>query len=209
MVKVKVCGITSFKDALASIAAGADALGFVFFGSSPRFISPLEAQGIVRLIPKRILRIGVFVNAPVNRVRKIAARCRLDMLQLHGEETPAYCRKLKGYKIIKAFRVQKEIDVALLRRYPVYAFLFDAFSPSQRGGTGRTFDWGLIRSLRSLGKPVFLSGGLNARNVRRAIALVRPRWVDVSSSVESSPGKKDYRKIKAFIRAAKAKGKKL
>ena len=110
------------------------------------------------------------------------------------------------HKIKQAF---EEIDAVLLRRYRVSAYLFDAFSRSQRGGTGRTFDWGLIRSVKSLDKPVFLSGGLNARNVQRAIALVRPQWLDVSSSVESSPGKKDYRKIKAFIRAAKEKGKTL
>lgn len=205
MVKVKVCGITSFKDALACIGAGADALGFVFFSSSPRSIRPSRAQSISRLIPERIVRIGVFVNAPLKRVRKIAVSCHLDMVQLHGEETPEYCRKLKGYRLIKAFRVQKEINASLLRRYRAYAYLFDAFSRSQRGGTGRTFNWDLIRGVKSLGKPVFLSGGLDARNVQRAIARVRPQWVDVSSSVESSPGKKDYGKVKAFIRAVQAK----
>jgi len=205
MVKVKVCGITSFKDALAAVAAGADALGFVFYRKSPRYITPVRAQGITQLIPERIMKVGVFVNAPHERVKKIARQCGLDMLQLHGEESPAYCGSFKGYKVIKAFRMRPGSDTSALSRYRTYAWLFDSFDRSRRGGTGRAFDWKLLRSLKP-GRRVFLSGGLNPANVGRAVRLIKPAWVDVSSSVESAPGKKDYGKLKKFIRSAKQKG---
>lgn len=208
MVKVKVCGIRRLRDALAAVASGCDALGFVFYRKSPRYVSPAHARRIARLIPSRIARVGVFVNAREKTVRRAARSVGLDMLQFHGEETPEYCARFRGHKVIKAFRVRKALTPQDVLRYRTYAWLFDTFSRDAQGGTGRAFDRRLLREVLSLRKrrPLFLSGGLSKDNVAAAIKEVRPQWVDVSSAVESSPGKKDYAKLKEFVRAAKSRG---
>jgi len=203
MVKVKICGITNLEDALASLFSGAGAIGFVFYKKSPRFIGPLAARNIARILPKNILRAGVFVNAPEKQVKKIAKLCNLDILQFHGNESCGYCAKFKGYKVVKSFRVAKNIDLAGLRKYKAYGYLFDTFSQSQAGGTGKKFNWNLLKNIDKISGRVFLSGGLNSRNVKSAVKKLHPDWVDVSSSVESRPGKKDHRKIQQFIQAAK------
>ena len=199
MVKVKVCGITNLEDALAAFLYGADALGFVFYKKSPRYISPINAANISAILPKKILRAGVFVDEKAERVKKIAKLCRLDLLQFHGNESPAYCRKFKGYKVIKAFRVDKRINPDEVRRYKTYACLFDTYSKSKPGGTGEKFNWKLLAQTAKIKGIVLLSGGLNSGNVREAVKLLKPDWVDASSSLESRPGKKDHRKIRKFV----------
>jgi phosphoribosylanthranilate isomerase len=203
MVKVKICGITNLEDALASLFSGADALGFVFYKKSPRYISPLKARNISRILPKNICRVGVFVDEKVKTVRNIARLCGLNMLQFHGKESAGYCRKFKGYKIIKAFAVKGKPDLAKLSEYKGCALLFDAYLKDCPGGTGKKFNWNLLRNIDKIGEAVFLSGGLTAANVSRAIKLLKPEWVDVSSAVEFEPGKKDHKKIKQFIQACR------
>ncbi|MDD5027852.1 MAG: phosphoribosylanthranilate isomerase [Candidatus Omnitrophica bacterium] len=203
MIKVKICGITNLEDALAALFNGADAIGFVFYKNSPRCLEPLKARNISRILPKNILRAGVFVNAPENKVKKIAKLCNLDILQFHGNESCGYCGKFKGYKVVKAFRVGKEIDLAGIKKYKVYGYLFDTFSKNQAGGTGKKFNWNLLKNIDKISGQVFLSGGLNSRNVKSALKKLHPDWVDVSSSVESRPGKKDHKKVRRFIEALK------
>jgi len=202
-VKVKICGITNIKDALVAIKAGCDALGFAFFKESPRYLTLEKALSIIRVLPKGIVKIGVFVNSSEKTIKDIARRCCLDILQFHGEETPGFCRKFKQYKIIKVFRVKDRLDLDSIGRYKTFAYLFDTFVKAKPGGTGKTFNWELLRYLDDIKKPIFLSGGLNAQNVRRAIKIARPAWVDVCSSVEAYPGKKNPRKVRTFIRNAK------
>jgi len=203
MVKVKICGITSLKDALSSIAAGCDALGFVFYKKSPRYITPRKASQIIRCLTPDILKIGVFVNAQEKTIKRIADLCNLDMLQFHGDESADFCKKIDGYKIIKAFRIKNSINPKNILSYKTFAYLFDTFTKAKMGGTGKKFNWALIRHLSGFHKPVFLSGGLNVRNVQEAIKKAHPDWVDVCSSVEIKPGKKDYKKIREFIKSAR------
>ncbi len=203
MVKVKICGITNLDDALAAVEAGCDALGFVFYQKSPRYIRPEKANAIIAYLPPHILKVGVFVNAKEKNIRSIAKLCNLDMLQFHGDESIGFCERFCDYKIIKAFRVKKKIDLKNILDYKIFAYLFDTFMKSKAGGTGRAFNWALIRHLGGFQKPIFLSGGLNAENVQEAIVKVAPDWVDVSTSVELKPGKKDHKKVKEFVKAAK------
>jgi len=201
-VKVKICGITNLEDALAALFSGADALGFVFYDRSPRYIRPAKAAKISRILPKKILRVGVFVNAEAAKVQKTAKLCNLDLLQFHGQESPDYCRKFSGYKVIKAFRVSDQEDLAGVSRYKTFAYLFDSFSRTKLGGTGKKFNWKILAQTIRIGPVVFLSGGLTAGNIKKAINLVKPDWVDVSSSLEVKPGKKDHQKIQEFMRVA-------
>lgn len=203
MVKVKICGITNLEDALAALFSGADALGFVFYKKSPRYITPEKAANIARILPKKILRVGVFVDSKEKDIKRIFRLCGLDMLQFHGEESPEFCSKFKGCKVIKAFRVKKDSDFKKIKRYKIFGYLFDAFVKDKPGGTSRKFDWNLLKKADKIKRPVFLSGGLNCGNVRRALKKVNPDWVDLSSSIEASPGKKDHKKIFDFIRKVK------
>jgi len=199
-VKVKICGITNLEDAVAAVAAGCDALGFVFFKKSPRYIPPEKARAIIAELPAGMLKVGIFVNPKEESARRIARFCKLDLLQFHGQESAQFCRRFKGYKIIKAFRVRDKIDLKKILKYQTFAYLFDTLVRSKPGGTGKKFDWGLLRYLKEIKQPIFLSGGLNAQNVKRAIQAGRPDWVDVSSSLEVRPGKKDRSKIRKFMR---------
>lgn len=203
MVRVKVCGITNLEDALASFFAGADALGFVFYKKSPRYIDPLKARNISRILPKKILRVGVFVNQEAKTVKRIAGLCALDMLQFHGQESAEYCRKFKGYKVIKAFRIDKRINLEDILSYKTFAYLFDTYSKNKPGGTGKKFNWKLLAQTVKMKPLVFLSGGLTCGNVRRAVELLKPDWVDASTALELRPGKKDHKKIKKFIQLAR------
>lgn len=192
------------EDAMVAIGAGYDALGFVFYKNSPRYVTPIKAKNIIKKLPKEIIKVGVFVNAKEKTIKRIAKLCQLDMLQFHGNESPEFCQRFSDYKVIKAFRVKGKIDFKNILRYKTFAYLFDTFVKSKPGGTGKKFDWRLIkRIIDKINCPVFLSGGLTEDNVKEAIGLVKPDWVDVSSSVEISPGKKDFRKVKEFIRVAK------
>lgn len=202
-VKVKICGITNLEDALLSVNGGSDALGFIFYKKSPRYISPLKAKDIIRQLPLHVLKIGIFVNAREKLIKRIAKSCGLDMLQFHGNESPEFCDRFRDYKIIKAFRIKDKVDYKNILRYNCVAFLFDTFVPSKIGGTGKEFDWRLISHINHIKRPIFLSGGLHVKNVKQAIGVVQPDWVDVSSSVETKPGKKDQKKVKKFIETAK------
>ncbi|MCX5708769.1 MAG: phosphoribosylanthranilate isomerase [Candidatus Omnitrophica bacterium] len=204
MVKVKICGITDKADALAAADYGCDGLGFIFYKKSPRYISPGKAREIISALPPRVVKIGVFVNNREKSIKAIARECRLDMLQFSGSETPEFCRRFKNFKVIKAFKVKNKINSAQVLRYRTFAYLFDTFSPGYFGGTGKTFNWKFLASdLSGLKSPIFLAGGLNEKNVLEAVKTVNPAWVDASSSLETSPGKKDLDKVKRFIARAK------
>ena len=201
MVKIKICGITNIEDALAAVEAGADALGFVFFEKSPRNISPEQAAAIIRRLPPFVQVVGLFVNEQVAVINKIADRCGLDIVQLHGEETPEFCAGVKR-RIIKAFRVRDASSLDQVSDYDVAACLLDAWSPSTHGGTGETFNWE-IAAAAATSRCIILAGGLTPENVAAAMAAVRPYAVDVSSGVESAPGCKDRRKMFEFCTNAK------
>ena len=203
MVKVKVCGITNLEDALAALELGADALGFVF-APSPRQIEISEAGGILAQLPPFVTTVGLFVNEARSRVRETLKRCHLNAVQFHGDELPQDCKEFApGIKVIKAFRIKGEESLKQIGQYSVSAYLLDAWVEDKAGGTGKTFDWNLAAAAKDFGLPIILSGGLSPDNVARAIALVDPYAVDVSSGVESAPGKKDYKLMKEFIRRAK------
>ena len=207
MVKVKICGITNLEDALSSFFSGAAALGFVFYKKSPRYIRPDKAANISGILPKQIKRVGVFVDEKISTVKKIAKLCGLDMLQFHGKESPEYCNKFKAYKVIKAFRINKQKDLEGLSKYKTFAHLFDSFSKSKPGGTGNKFNWKILAQsakIETMSPTVFLSGGLTAGNIKQAVRLLKPDWVDVSSSLELKPGKKNHKKIKKFIQIVKS-----
>jgi phosphoribosylanthranilate isomerase len=199
--KIKICGITNSSDAQTAVEAGASALGFMFFEQSPRYITREKARAIIQELPPFISKVGVFVNAPRDEVKRIIEDTGIDTLQFHGEEPPEACRGF-GLKTIKAFRVQGKDMLQLMPRYDVDAWLLDAFVPGQRGGTGHTFNWNLAVHARSLGTPIILAGGLTPDNVAKAVEHVEPYGLDVSSGVESSPGKKDPARIHDFIQRA-------
>ena len=204
MVKVKICGIANLEDALNAADAGCDALGFVFYKKSQRYITPEKASKIIRYLPPHIIKIGVFVDAKEKTIRRVAKLCRLDMLQFHGKESRGFCTKFEDYKIIKAFRVKSRINIAEVARYKTFAYLFDTFVKSKRGGTGKKFNWRLLENnLRDIKRPIFLSGGLTEKNIKEAIEIVRPQWVDASSSLEVRPGRKDERKVRDFVKTVK------
>jgi phosphoribosylanthranilate isomerase len=202
MTRVKICGITNPEDALAAVDAGADALGFVFFRESPRHIFPEEAARIIALLPPFVQTIGLFVNEDNAAINEIAKLCRLDLLQLHGDEKPEQCEQL-GRRVMKAFRIKSMTCLDPIESYRIAGYLLDAYSPSAYGGTGMAFNWEIAaEAVRRHGR-VILAGGLTPENVAEAIRKVRPCAVDVSSGVESAPGKKDLQKVREFIRNAK------
>lgn len=199
--RVKICGITSAADALHAIHCGADALGLVFYAKSPRCLSPEQARTIIGELPPFVTAVGLFVNQRAEEIRRIFEFCGLDAVQLHGDEGPEDCR-LAPLRVIKALRVRDEASLADLGQYPVNAVLLDAWSPDSYGGTGRTFNWQLAARAAKT-RHIILAGGLNPENVAGAVRAVRPYAVDVSSGVESAPGRKDRQKVAAFIRNAK------
>lgn len=206
MIRIKICGITNLEDALLAAALGAQALGFIFYPKSPRAVSPEAARDIIRGLPPFVLAVGVFVDAEASSVREIAERVGLDWVQLHGRESPQYCRAL-GRRVVKGFRIQDANSLAALPAYrgAVQAFLLDTYKPGTPGGTGETFDWDLARRAGEYG-PIILAGGLNAGNVAAAIRAAQPQAVDVASGVEAAPGKKDPEKLRSFFEAIKIVG---
>lgn len=213
MVRVKICGITNVGDALAAAEAGADFLGFIFYPPSARYVTPEQAGVVIAALrlwegetgrqhPTRT--VGVFVDEELDRVREAIRECHLDYAQLHGEEPPEYVAAL-GQQAIKALRVRSAADVARLEAYEAAAYLLDAYHPTKSGGTGQAWDWGLATAAKKYG-PVIVAGGLTPANVAGAVRRVRPYGVDVSSGVESSPGRKDIAKVRRFVAAAKDSG---
>lgn len=200
--RIKICGITRIEDATAAAIAGADAIGFVFYRNSPRFIDPQQAKQIAAAIPPFVSTVGLFVDAPVEEVEASVSAFHVDYLQFHGDEPPDYCSQF-GMPFLKAIRVRPGLD---LLQYAAdftaaRALLLDAFVEGVPGGTGLAFDWRLIP--KNLPLPIILSGGLSPDNITGAVREIRPWAVDVSSGVEAAKGIKDADKIKQFIRGVR------
>ena len=203
MVKVKICGITNLDDAMAAADFGADALGFVFFKKSPRYISPANTGKIIKRLPQFVSTVGVFVNEDKNTIRKTVSQAGIDVIQLHGEEPPAAC-KFPEHLVIKAIRVKSIDNLEIISKYrdKVSAFLLDTYTPEIFGGTGQIFNWDIAVEAKKFGR-VILAGGLTPANIEKAVRLVLPYAVDVSSGVEAEKGRKDHKKMKLFIERAK------
>jgi phosphoribosylanthranilate isomerase len=198
-VKVKICGITNLEDALTAVKLGAHALGFVF-APSPRQIAPQKVRKIIRAIPPFVKTVGVFVNEAPATIRGVKQHCGLDLVQLHGDESPAFCDELMPYTI-KSVRIKDESFLQTSRAYhgKVRALLLDTYSKEKVGGTGKTFDWNLAIKVKKMGLPIILSGGLGPSNIDLAIHTVRPYAVDVNSGIEKYPGKKNPILMKAVM----------
>jgi phosphoribosylanthranilate isomerase len=200
MVRIKICGITNLEDALAAVDYGADALGFIFVQESPRFILPEKAKEIISYLPPFVTTVGVFVNEVPGKIMETAGFTGIDVVQMHGDEPPHECSV--WHRVIKAFRVRDFTDLKPLEKYKCSAFLLDTYSPESFGGTGQIFNWDIAVEAKRFGR-IILSGGLNLDNIEKAIRWVRPYAVDVSSGIEEEKGKKDLKKMKAFIEKAK------
>ena len=203
--KVKICGITNAEDAAVAVEAGADALGFVFYRKSPRYIEPTLARQIIMNLPPLVIPVGVFVDEDQQVIRSLMDDCGLEIAQLHGNESAVYCKEL-GRTILKALRVKDRSTFLALAEYRgragVRGFVLDAFSEQAYGGTGQMIDWQLAAEAAKAAN-ILLAGGLTPDNVTKAIQAVHPYGVDVSSGVERAPGKKDHEKVRAFIQAVR------
>jgi phosphoribosylanthranilate isomerase len=200
MVKVKICGITNIEDALAAVDYGADALGFVFYHKSPRYVTPEKAREIIGQMPPFIPTVGVFVNETPEKIKEIIKFSGIDILQLHGDEPPDAC--YIWHRVIRALRVRDFADLKPLGVCRVSAFLLDTYSAESYGGTGQIFNWDIAVEAKRFGR-IILSGGLNPDNIEKAVRYVRPYAVDVSSGIEEEKGKKDLKKMREFIELAK------
>ncbi|MBI2485367.1 MAG: phosphoribosylanthranilate isomerase [Deltaproteobacteria bacterium] len=201
MTKIKICGITNIEDAILAIDLGADALGFMFYEESKRYIKPLEARCIISQLPPFITTVGVFVNQELDEINDMKEKAGFDTIQLHGDESPELCTKLGG-KAIKTIRVRDSINSREVESYPTQAILFDTYSTKGYGGTGESFSWEILKDLNTT-KKIILSGGLSPENVVQAIQTVKPYAVDISSGVEEYYGKKSPEKLKKFIEAVR------
>jgi phosphoribosylanthranilate isomerase len=203
MALIKICGITRLEDALASVDAGADLLGFNFYPRSSRYIPPAKARIIIEKLRNSVLCVGVFVNeAKPDSVRSIAAESGIGMLQLHGDESPDYCQSFE-IPVIKAFRSSATFNLKDALEFKVDSIMLDAFDTSSRGGTGHLANWKLARSLGELFPKFFLAGGLSPLNISEALSAVGPYGVDACSGLEISPGIKDHSKLREFVRLVK------
>ena len=206
MTRVKVCGITRLEDAELAIEHGAWAVGFILWPSSKRYVDPAVAAGITRQVRRKVETVGVFVNQPLDEIANAVDFLSLSHVQLHGDEGPSFCTAVSqrtGAKVIKAVRIGHAADLRDLERYHTDFHLLDTSKEGLYGGTGKTWDWGLVANRRAK-VPVILSGGLTSENVADGIAAVRPWGVDVASGVEASPGIKDPAKLTAFFSAVQA-----
>jgi len=203
--KIKICGITNQEDADLAVQEGADALGFVFYPQSPRYVQPAVAQHIIASLPPFVLPVGVFVNHELAMVQRVFDDCGLALAQLHGDESPGFCESLKR-PVLRAIRLRDRSSFLALAewkgRIGVRGFVVDAFSDRVYGGTGHLTDWSLAGEVAKA-VPILLAGGLTPENVQEAIRQVQPYGVDVSSGVEHSPGRKDPAKIRAFIQSVR------
>ncbi len=197
MTWIKICGITNLEDACQACSLGVDALGFIF-APSPRKISPDTAREIILHLPPSIQKVGVFVDEKIEEVKRIFDLCGLNTVQLHGRETPEYCREI-ALPVIKAIRVKDTRSLEEIDRYPFASILLDAWADDRAGGTGKTFPWEIAREIGSK-RTFILSGGLNPGNVGEAIRRLHPAGVDVGSGVEKSPGLKDLFKMREFVK---------
>ncbi len=197
MTWIKICGITNLEDGLKAASLGVDALGFVF-APSPRRVAPEAAKKIIQALPPTFLKVGVFVNEEWEAVERAAKFCGLNGLQFHGEESPEYCQKFLP-PVFKAIRIKDSESLKDMERYDGLSLLLDTYRPEQAGGTGKSFPWEIALTAKKK-RDFILSGGLRPLNVGEAIRKVRPWGVDVSSGVESSPGKKDLLKMEEFVK---------
>lgn len=197
MTKIKICGITNLEDAILGSDLGADALGFVF-AESPRRISPKLARKIILSLPPFLVKVGVFVNEKIDKVKEIYHYCGLNFVQLHGEEDEGYMSSL-SLPVMKTFRVKGYKILDEIAKFKSNYFLLDAYDQTSLGGTGKSFDWDIAKKANEIGK-LILSGGLTPLNVKKALEEVHPYGVDVSSGVEMKPGIKDPKKMRRFIK---------
>ncbi len=205
-IRVKICGITNAEDAGLAVALGADALGFIFYPRSPRYLTPAAARAIIDALPPFVTPVAVVVNEPVAAVREMLTQSGCQVAQLHGDEPPAYLDDL-GWPAIKGISVGSEADLQSLAAYrTARAILLDTRVAGQRGGTGETFDWRLARTSQRCGRPIILAGGLKPENITEAITVADPYAVDVSSGVEREPGRKDHARLRALFTAISAAG---
>ena len=197
IVKVKICGITNYEDAVAAMDMGADLLGFNFYPRSPRYVTPGKALQIINKLPAFIDIAGVFVNESLEQIHETTDLCQLDWIQLHGDESPEFCKEFLSHniKVMKALRVKEQADIEKADDYFTDAILLDAFGPEKYGGTGLTFDWNIIGHI---GKRVFLAGGIDPDNAADAVKL-GVYGIDVCSGIEAEPGKKDHQKMKRLF----------
>ena len=207
MTRIKICGITNKEDAIkASLVLNVDMLGFVFHKRSKRCVEPKTVRDIANELPPSIMRVGVFADEERERVMELAEDSDVDTLQFHGDEAPDYCGYFKDkYKVIKAFRLKDKKDLKDINDYDVDFYLLDTYSPRLQGGTGKSFDWKILEDHEFL-KPIILSGGLTSTNVYKAIKEIAPYGVDVSSGVESAPGRKDFDLMKKFVENVRKAG---
>jgi len=196
--QVKICGITNQEDALCAIQCGAAALGFIFYPPSPRYIKPDDVKKIISSLPEQIVSVGVFVNEAPQQINSIMEHCGLDILQLHGDESPEFCRKFQASRIIKAVELKNEDDLNRAFQYDVAAILVDNRHAGLYGGTGKPSNWDMACRIKDK-KRLILSGGLNEENIVEALQRVAPPALDINSGVEISPGKKDHAKLKTLF----------
>jgi tryptophan synthase beta subunit len=202
MTKVKICGITNIEDALISTNFGADALGFNFYEKSPRYIAPEKACEIIYQLPQEVLKVGVFVNESLEKISAITEIAKVNVIQLHGEETPEFVRELKAktnLEIIKAFRVSPEFKPEDVLQYKVDAVLLDTYAVKKYGGTGETFNWEIAKKVQEIFPKMYLAGGLSNDNIANAIFQIKPFAVDACSLIEENKGRKNHAKVKSFI----------
>jgi phosphoribosylanthranilate isomerase len=196
--EIKICGITRLEDALCAATCGADAIGFIFHKESPRYIAPERAKAIIAQLPEELTTVGVFVNRKMEEVERIVEGCGLDLIQLHGDESPAYCRQFPSERVIKAISPRSPEELRALHVYEVRAFLIDARNAGRYGGTGKRADWNLAAVLKKT-LPLVLAGGLDMENIQAALATVAPQAVDINSGCELAPGIKDHDRMRRIV----------
>jgi phosphoribosylanthranilate isomerase len=192
--EVKICGITNKEDALRAAQCGATALGFIFYAPSPRYIKPEAARKIISALPDKLIKVGVFVNEKMEEIKRVMEYCAIDMIQLHGDESPEFCREFPSARVIKAVELKNEVDLTYAKSYHVGAILVDSRHAGLYGGTGKKANWKLACRIKNK-QLLILSGGLNEKNIPEALRSVAPMALDINSGVESEPGKKDHAKL--------------
>jgi phosphoribosylanthranilate isomerase len=205
MTDIKICGITNLEDALCAAACGADAVGFIFHPASPRYIAAERAKEIIAALPAGIVTVGVFVNREAEEVSQTIKDCGLDLIQLHGDESPEYCRRFPPEQVIKAVFPRTPEDLRMPDAYDVRAFLADFRETGRYGGTGKRTDWGLAARIREK-YPLILAGGLGEENLGEALEAVAPGAVDINSGCESAPGIKDHDRMRRIIDLIRGSG---
>jgi phosphoribosylanthranilate isomerase len=202
IIKIKICGITQYEDAKTAVSLGVDALGFIFYSMSPRYIHPSAARDIIRKLPPFVSKVGVFVNETAEAIAAAVSQAGIDTVQLHGDETPEFAASIEC-SVVKAFGVGPDFDVSALASYKVSGYLLDTWSEG-RGGSGATFDWSIARLATQAYPNIILAGGLNSSNVREALENVVPYAVEFNSGVEIKPGIKNHYKMRDAVEAVRS-----